>query len=207
MRGLMALLPVSLILCVGCVSESQYMEMKDRFLAEQSKNRQAVERLAYLDSENVRLRARLEQAGLKEEEARKIMEAYTHRPQWPVIEGTTVGEEGQLIVDDKVLFASGQHALQPTGRSVLDQIAQAIIKENIGVIRIEGHTDTDPIVKTKDKYDSNFHLSAMRALSVLAYLRSKGVPPEKMYVAGFGEYRPRGADKSKNRRVEIRAFK
>jgi chemotaxis protein MotB len=198
---------VALLLCVGCVSEAQYMEMKDQFLAERSNNRQAVERLAYLDSENIRLRAQLLQAGLKIEEADKIREAYAHMPQWPQIEGTTRGKEGELIIEDEVLFASGQHALQPTGRSVLDQVAQAIIKENAGAVRIEGHTDTDPIVKTKDKYDSNFHLSAMRALSVLAYLRSKGVPADKMYVAGFGEFRPRGSDKSKNRRVEIRLFK
>ena len=70
---------------------------------------------------------------------------------------------------------------------------------------IEGHTDDDPIQKTKDKFRSNRHLSVERADSVARYLISQGVPESKIVIVGFGQYDPAAAAKNKaqNRRVEI----
>ena len=76
-------------------------------------------------------------------------------------------------------------------------------------IYVEGHTDADPINKTKEKFRSNRHLSAERADIVAAYLVDKcGLPADHVVVVGFGPHDPKtsgGADgaKSKNRRVEI----
>ena len=73
-------------------------------------------------------------------------------------------------------------------------------------ISIEGHTDNQPIKYSPWK--SNWELSVHRALSVLHYLERKGVPPQRMSVAGFGEYRPVASNataegRALNRRVEI----
>ncbi len=208
MRRLWMLSPVLLLSAVGCVSQAQYDALANRLLAEEAKNRSAIERLTYLDSENIRLRSQMEEMGLKLQERDAILQAYSKRINWGAIEGTMVGSEGELIVEDKLLFKPGSTAILPGGQAVLDQVARAIKAEGVALVRIEGHTDSDPIVKTRKQYKDNFHLSAMRAHAVLRFLQGRGVPGKKLYLAGFGQYKPRdAANKSKNRRVEIRAFK
>ena len=69
---------------------------------------------------------------------------------------------------------------------------------------IEGHTDTDPIQKTRDKYRSNRHLSMERADAVAAYLAKQGVPEASIVVVGYGQFDPLDPGrKATNRRVEI----
>ena len=69
---------------------------------------------------------------------------------------------------------------------------------------VEGHTDSDPIVKTKDKYRDNRHLSTERADSVARYLIQQGVPESSIVVVGYGQHDPRDPKtKARNRRVEI----
>ena len=65
-----------------------------------------------------------------------------------------------------------------------------------------GHTDTDPLKATKDKYKDNWELSAERALAVTRYLVSQGVAAEALTAAGRGEFHPLES-KAKSRRVEI----
>jgi chemotaxis protein MotB len=77
------------------------------------------------------------------------------------------------------------------------------------MVRIDGHTDNDPIVKSKHLWKSNHHLSAGRALSVLHYLVNKGhIEEKRIYIAGYGPNRPISsnndkAGKMQNRRVEF----
>ena len=73
-------------------------------------------------------------------------------------------------------------------------------------IDIVGHTDTDPIKKSKWK--DNWELSAQRSLAVVRYLISKGIPKETILEVGRGESQPVASNstesgKAKNRRVEI----
>ncbi|HPY77378.1 MAG TPA: OmpA family protein, partial [Anaerohalosphaeraceae bacterium] len=65
-----------------------------------------------------------------------------------------------------------------------------------------------PIRKTKDQWQDNWDLSAGRALTVLRYLTSKGMPADQIRAVACGESRPvasnaSAAGKAKNRRVEI----
>ncbi len=76
--------------------------------------------------------------------------------------------------------------------------------------RIVGHTDNVPISQpaTRAKHPTNWHLSAHRAISVGSALISNGVNPQRVQVAGYGEYRPVVANPARggaaqNRRVEI----
>lgn len=102
-----------------------------------------------------------------------------------------------------VFFDPGQITIKDTAKKSLDKVAAALKKEYSGKpVRIEGHTDSDPIVHSKWK--SNQELSEKRASAVRDYLVSKGVSAGRVTIAGLGDTKPRSAtSKSQNRRVEI----
>lgn len=128
--------------------------------------------------------------------------------QIPGIEGVDVSvtREGNLSmsVAGDVLFASGSTTINKTAEATLAKIAD-VLKQNYGAkaIRVEGHTDTDPISKTKNLYADNRDLSLKRAYSVTKFLETRGVQPERMETVGHGQYKPRSSNKKDNRRVEI----
>ncbi|MEE9605658.1 MAG: OmpA family protein [Candidatus Scalindua sp.] len=115
-----------------------------------------------------------------------------------------------VMLPSSIFFNSGQASLKKKAKSSLSKVCDAV-KNNFPneTIRIEGHTDNDPIRKTKSLYASNWELSAMRAASVLHFLVGQcSLDPERLYIAGFGEYQPITSNKTKkgkkqNRRVEI----
>ena len=118
--------------------------------------------------------------------------------------------EGPVIqLPEKILFGSGLAKLKSEGEAALKKIAEHLKKNPAALVRIDGHTDTDPIVKSKYLWDSNHHLSAGRALSVLNYLVSKeNIDKKRIHIAGYGPNRPIAsnatkAGKGKNRRVEF----
>ena len=94
--------------------------------------------------------------------------------------------------------------------TTLKKMASIIIAEAIDeMVRVEGHTDNDPTSKQKEKYKSNWELSTARAAAVLHFFREDcGIPPTRVYIAGFGQYQPianntSSSGKAKNRRVEF----
>ena len=127
----------------------------------------------------------------------------------PGIEGIETSfnkANGELTVrvPGDVLFDSGVATLKSTAKGTLDKIAAALKKDYDGKpLRVEGHTDSDPLVKTKAQWTDNRNLSMARALAVTRYLEGKGVDAKLIETGGFGQYHPVGNEKSKNRRVEI----
>ena len=109
---------------------------------------------------------------------------------------------------------SGQSIVKPDGTAELDKLASAVIDlereippEIQWIMRVDGHTDKRPIVSPQFK--SNWDLSASRAIAVVEYLVSKGVEPQRLVAAGFGEFQPidpsPGEDAmSRNRRIELK---
>lgn len=122
--------------------------------------------------------------------------------------------DGNMVISipSSITFASGQATISKEGQKALKEVA-ATLKRQYPDARysMEGHTDTDPIQKSK--FSSNRELSVQRAMAVLTYLVAEcGVPDARCVVAGHGEYDPvaRGdgkGDKAKNRRVEIVVLK
>src|SRR5262249_10209801 len=113
---------------------------------------------------------------------------------------------GTLTVElpGDVLFDSGAAEIKNSAKATLNKIDAAIKKEYAGrQIRVEGHTDADPIVRTAEDWDDNLDLSLHRAAAVTRYLEKQGLSPKLITTSGFGEYRPQGTNKAKNRRVEI----
>ncbi|MCP4153166.1 MAG: OmpA family protein [bacterium] len=121
-------------------------------------------------------------------------------------------ENGRLKVSFKgdILFESGEHGLRNEGKKILESIF-TILKKSMDQndIFIAGHTDNVPIrADAKDRYESNWILSTYRAIEVVKYLVEKGMDPDKLTAAGYGEYKPIAENtsaegKSKNRRVEL----
>jgi chemotaxis protein MotB len=120
----------------------------------------------------------------------------------------------RFVFQSEVFFDSGQAILSPEGRVELDKLASALLDldkkipgEIAWVLRVDGHTDVRPIASLQ--FPSNWALSAARAISVVQYLISKGVSPQRLVAAGFGEFQPLdpGATEEafrRNRRLELK---
>jgi chemotaxis protein MotB len=121
----------------------------------------------------------------------------------------------RFVFQSEVFFDSGQAVLRPEGRAELDKLASALLdlekqipSEINWVLRVDGHTDTRPLGGTS-QFKTNWDLSAARAISVVQYLIGKGVPPQRLVAAGFGEFQPIDPGTtdeaySRNRRIELK---
>ena len=120
----------------------------------------------------------------------------------------------RFVFQSEVFFDSGQAQLLTAGVTELDKIATALIEldkqipaELAWVLRVDGHTDVRPI--SSPQFKSNWDLSAARAISVVEYLVSRGVPPQRLVAAGFGEFQPLDSAATeeayqRNRRIELK---
>jgi chemotaxis protein MotB len=121
----------------------------------------------------------------------------------------------RFVFQSEVFFDSGQAVLRPEGRAELDKLAAALLDlekqipaEINWVLRVDGHTDVRPLT-ANSPFKSNWELSAERAISVVQYLIGKGVSPQRLVAAGFGEFQPidpGNTDEaySRNRRIELK---
>lgn len=112
---------------------------------------------------------------------------------------------GTLTVNlpGEILFESGKAALKNSAHTTLDKIAAAIKKDySSKTIYVDGHTDSDPITRTKDQWEDNWDLAAARANAVRRYLTTHGVDSKKINLRSFGPNHPKNS-KPSSRRVEI----
>ncbi len=116
---------------------------------------------------------------------------------WDPAKGTIT-----VPLESDVLFDSGKVTLKSDSKTRLKRISN-VIKEKYGSkdISVIGHTDTDPIKKSK--WQDNWQLSSERALAVTRYLIEQGIPAKQLAAVGRSEYHPVGGKKAENRRVEI----
>ncbi len=116
----------------------------------------------------------------------------------------------RFVFQSEVLFPSGSAQLQPAGEKQLAEVAQRLIeiseripKDINWVLQVDGHTDDKPIRNVV--FPSNWELSAARAIAVVKFLHSQGIPNERLVAAGYGEYQPLSAiDSARNRRIELK---
>jgi flagellar motor protein MotB len=116
-----------------------------------------------------------------------------------------------IQVAGSVLFDSGRAELKTSCSDMLMRIAHQLKTQYPNhAIRIEGHTDSTPVVHSRDRYPDNMALSQARAASVYDFLAKRGgISSSHMYTAGYGDRQPlvsperTAADRAKNRRVEI----
>ncbi len=112
-----------------------------------------------------------------------------------------------INIDNRISFDSGSAELKKEVFSALDKISGILQNYPENRIMVEGHTDTDKIVR--GKYRDNWHLSAERALAVLnQLLKNKNIDRSRFAAAGYGEFNPivpndTPENKALNRRVDI----
>ena len=114
---------------------------------------------------------------------------------------------GPVGVARIVYFDYDSYTIKPEFQSLIDGHARFLKANAQRRISIEGHTDDVPI--QSGRFGSNWELSLARALAVVRYLVSQGVPPERLSANGFGEYQPLdGTDtpeaRRRNRRIELK---
>jgi chemotaxis protein MotB len=121
----------------------------------------------------------------------------------------------RFVFQSEVFFDTAKASLDnPEGRAELDGLATALLElekkipgEIPWVLRVDGHTDVRGI--NSPQFKNNWELSVARAISVVQYLIGKGVSPQRLVAAGFGEFQPIDTDKteeaySRNRRIELK---
>jgi chemotaxis protein MotB len=120
----------------------------------------------------------------------------------------------RFVFQSELFFDTGQAVLKPEGRTELDKLATALTElgskipgEIPWVVRVDGHTDVRAI--NSPQFKNNWELSAARAISVVQYLITRGIPPQRLVATGFGEFQPIDPEKtdeaySRNRRIELK---
>jgi len=123
-------------------------------------------------------------------------------------------EGDRFLLQAELLFPSGNADLSDQGKLELQELAGVLKDISAGIpddlqwiLRVDGHTDKIPI--RSQQYPSNWELSTARAVSVVRYLASEGIPEERMTAAGFSKFHPidtADTDQAyrKNRRIEIK---
>ena len=120
----------------------------------------------------------------------------------------------RFVFPSELLFDSGSATLGRAGEVELSKLAQTLTSiaakippELSWILRVDGHTDRQPI--NTEKFPSNWELSTARAVSVVRHLVSQGISPKRLAATGFGEYHPVDQAESveayrRNRRIEIK---
>ena len=120
----------------------------------------------------------------------------------------------RFVFQSEVLFAKGAAEIGGAGKVQLHQLAKTLLEVSQKipididwVLRVDGHTDKDPIKTTR--FPSNWELSSARAISVVQLLIKQGLPPNRLAATGFGEFQPlenRNDEigKRRNRRIELK---
>jgi chemotaxis protein MotB len=116
--------------------------------------------------------------------------------------------DGRMIIalPNDVLFDSGKTAIKPDGQAALAEVAQVLAGIGDRHFLVAGDTDDVPIHTSR--FPSNWELSTARAVEVVKFLVDKGMKPELLAAAGYGQFDPVVANdtpehRAQNRRIEI----
>lgn len=97
------------------------------------------------------------------------------------------------VVVENIFYDFDRATLRPESKTALDELAQ-ILRDNPNVtIEMASHTDR----KGSEQY--NIDLSSRRARSVIDYLISVGISPDRLQSQGYGKSRPKKITKKLNR--------
>jgi chemotaxis protein MotB len=204
-----AQLQVSLLNRQILALREQLAQLADALEIAESKSKEQEVQIADLGRRlNLALASKVEElARYRSEFFGRLREVLGERPDIRV-----VGD--RFVFQSEVLFPSGSAELETQGREQLDQLAATLIDiskdippELDWVLRVDGHTDKNPI--RTFEFPSNWELSAKRAINVVRYLEARGVPAERLAAAGFAQFRPLEEGDSpetyrRNRRIELK---
>ena len=135
----------------------------------------------YMDRQQAKLRAELEGTG---------------------VSVTRIGDNITLNMPGNITFATNSADLNANFYDVLNSVSTVLDEFDQTVVEVAGHTDST------GETAYNQALSERRAQSVVAYLGTRSVLPDRMIPIGVGETRPvasndTDAGRQQNRRVEL----
>ena len=167
----------------------------------------ARERISALEAEAARLAAEKAQLEQKTAEYDALVSGLQSEIDAGQVTITELSGKLTVQMSNAILFDSGSTEVKQTGREALEKVANVLADVSDRELRVEGHTDDDP-VRAGAAYPDNWALSALRARTVLTILTDNGVPPANIAVVGYGEHRPVADNdtpegKAANRRTEI----
>jgi chemotaxis protein MotB len=205
----------------GCVSSTRYKQLEDEHVrakddlgSMQGQLSEVEDQLITSEEQQNQLRSKAERAAALEAENKELQAKIADLAKKGTIttpSGTTLfTDEGQYgwRAEGDVVFAPGSDKLTKDGERILASVATEL-KKSAEEITVRGHTDSDPVKKTADKWTrGNYELAANRALSVKEFLVAQGLDESRIAIAAYGPNKPiatgnSAADKAKNRRVEI----
>jgi len=120
----------------------------------------------------------------------------------------------RFVFSSEVLFPSASDEVSADGMIQLTRLAETLKalatdmpSDLPWVLQVDGHTDRRPI--SNARFPSNWELSTARALAIVKFLRSQGIPPERLAATGYGEFHPLDARNTedahaRNRRIELK---
>lgn len=172
------------------------------------------ERIGVLEKENENLLSMLEEYKKKKDEAPRIEKDELMEDEIKEFLGEFQIEKEKeritITLPGKRLFPPGSVEISGDGKKILKKLGMIIRDMDVDIV-VEGHTDNSPITGSlKKRFPTNWELSAQRAVNVVKFLISEaGVPPERLSVSAYAEYRPIASNKTKegrakNRRIVIR---
>ena len=187
----------------------QLAAIEDALSASESRDRESQARISDLGSRlNLALAQKVQElARYRSDFFGRLREILGTRPGVRV-----VGD--RFVFESEVLFEGGRAEVNAAGKAQMDQVASAlqdlereIPPEIPWVMRVDGHTDKRPT--GGGPFRTNWDLSAARAISVVQYLVLRGVSPQHLVAAGFGEFQPIDTGDSdealrRNRRIELK---
>lgn len=121
----------------------------------------------------------------------------------------------RLVFSSAKLFDPGSAVLGKGGKEilvgivpVLEKVAAELPADANWVLRVDGHTDAQPL-SGAGRFRDNWELSQARALSVVRFLvAATSLKPGQLSANGYGEFQPltdgsSEEDLAKNRRIEL----
>ena len=217
----------SALIASGCVSKGEYEKLQSERDGLEQKVRELESQRAALEQdkanlERVRTDLRSELVTAEQQRAQLEMSSQQTKTRYDGLVRNLNDEvqKGQLQVRqykdmltveiaEQLFFDSGRATLKESGKTVLKKVGEALKGYDDKIIRVVGHTDNVPIGKSMQaQFASNWDLSAARATTVVRFLESAGVPPERLLASGRGEYSPVASNddaegRRRNRRIEI----
>ncbi|MCA1853156.1 MAG: OmpA family protein [Beggiatoa sp.] len=129
----------------------------------------------------------------------------------PVAEGRITLSGARIAMQGSVLFKLGSAELSSEGHAIIEDIVEplgAYSEQSEVSVMVSGFTDDQPFLGITSPFRDNWELSTERALTVMRALVAAGFPHNKVFAAGFGEYKPvapnvSDENRARNRRVEI----
>ena len=120
----------------------------------------------------------------------------------------------RFVFQSEVLFPPGSAELQPGGEKQLASVAPAADRDRARIPRTSTGCCRSTATPTTSRsatshFPSNWELSTARAIAVVKFLHSQGIPNERLVAAGYGEYQPLAAGTGeevyrRNRRIELK---